>query len=162
MPEHAHRPHSRPQQPTLLLFRLLWHGGNGCEPVAAAAGAAALIGLGKGQQRVEPMKEHCSKIQNVTVQSWIGRKAGLFQLHFTENLKFDSIPSTDIMLKMAVGHGNNMAAGPAATNNNNQTDLLDLVPTDLANSDHSRRSGFTFGQRNHNRWELSNYSWVFK
>lgn len=48
------------------------------------------------------------------------------------------------MLKMAVG-------GATVNQNNNQTDLLDLVPTDLANNDHSRRSGFTFGQRNHNR-----------
>ena len=64
------------------------YSGNGCvHGGSAATGAAALIGLGKGQQ---PMKEHCSKIQNVPVQSWIGRKAGLFQQfrHFTKNLKF--------------------------------------------------------------------------
>ena len=49
------------------------------------------------------------------------------------------------------------ATGNVIAQNNNQTDLLDLVPTDLSNPDHSRRSGFTFGQRNHNRWEICDY-----
>ena len=57
-----------------------------------------------------------------------------------------------IMLKMVAG-----ATGNVIAQNNNQTDLLDLVPTDLSNPDHSRRSGFTFGQRNHNRWEICDY-----
>ena len=52
------------------------------------------------------------------------------------------------MLKMVAG-----ATGNVISQNNNQTDLLDLVPGDLANPDHSRRSGFTFGQRNSNRWD---------